>query len=56
MVERFREELSTEKLVDRLTRILAEAGAVLDAQAVPPAAGMAAPSTGSRRRPKIPTE
>jgi ATP-dependent Lhr-like helicase len=30
MVERFREELSTEKLADRLQRILAEAQAVLD--------------------------
>jgi ATP-dependent helicase Lhr and Lhr-like helicase len=30
MVERFREELSTEKLADRLHRILAEAGRVLD--------------------------
>jgi ATP-dependent helicase Lhr and Lhr-like helicase len=30
MVERFREELSTEKLADRLQRILAEASAVLD--------------------------
>jgi ATP-dependent helicase Lhr and Lhr-like helicase len=30
MVERFREELSTEKLADRLQRILADAAAVLD--------------------------
>jgi ATP-dependent Lhr-like helicase len=30
MVERFREELSTEKLADRLQRILGEAQAVLD--------------------------
>jgi ATP-dependent helicase Lhr and Lhr-like helicase len=30
MVERFREELSTEKLADRLQRILSEAQAVLD--------------------------
>ena len=31
MVERFREELSTEKLADRLARILADAAAVLEA-------------------------
>ena len=40
MVERFREALSTEKLADRLARILAEAHAVLDA----------APATAPRRR------
>jgi ATP-dependent Lhr-like helicase len=33
MVERFREELSTEKLADRLQRILARAQAVLDGKA-----------------------
>ena len=33
MVERFREELSTEKLADRLARILKEANAQLDAPA-----------------------
>jgi ATP-dependent Lhr-like helicase len=40
MVERFREELSTEKLKDRLDRILAEAGAALDddPEATPPPA------------------
>jgi ATP-dependent Lhr-like helicase len=37
MVERFREQLSTEKLKDRLERLLAEAAQVLDAPA-PPAA------------------
>ena len=31
MVERFREELSTEKLADRLARILADASALLEA-------------------------
>ncbi len=35
MVERFREELSTEKLADRLQRILASAQAVLDGTEVP---------------------
>ncbi len=40
MVERFREALSTEKLADRLARILAEAHAVLDE----------APATAPRRR------
>ena len=37
MVERFREGLSTEKLADRLARILAEAEAVLDEPAAPTA-------------------
>jgi ATP-dependent helicase Lhr and Lhr-like helicase len=36
MVERFREELSTEKLADRLQRILANAQAVLDGTEAPP--------------------
>ena len=36
MVERFREELSTEKLADRLQRILANADAVLDGTDAPP--------------------
>ncbi len=36
MVERFREELLTEKLADRLARILAEAQAVLDEPAAAP--------------------
>jgi ATP-dependent helicase Lhr and Lhr-like helicase len=35
MVERFREELSTEKLADRLQRILAQAAGVLDGTAAP---------------------
>jgi hypothetical protein len=39
MVERFREELSTEKLADRLQRILAEAQGVLDATPASAAAG-----------------
>ncbi len=34
MVERFREQLTTEKLADRLARLLSEAQAVLDAPAV----------------------
>jgi ATP-dependent Lhr-like helicase len=38
MVERFREELSTEKLADRLARILEEANAEIDAPPVPAAA------------------
>ncbi|EHR72560.1 Lhr-like helicase [Burkholderiales bacterium JOSHI_001] len=42
MVERFREELSTEKLADRLARFVADANAVLDA----------APSAPTRRRAK----
>ena len=42
MVERFREQLSTEKLADRLARILKEANAQLDGpataeEAAPPA-------------------
>jgi len=36
MVERFREQLTTEKLADRLARLLSEAQAVLDAPAVLP--------------------
>jgi len=36
MVERLREQLSTEKLKDRLDRMLAEAGAVLDAPPTAP--------------------
>ena len=36
MVERFREGLSTEKLADRLQRILAQAQAVLDGAAQAP--------------------
>jgi ATP-dependent helicase Lhr and Lhr-like helicase len=45
MVERFREELSTEKLADRLQRILAQAQAVLDEQQP-----SAAPSAVAARR------
>jgi ATP-dependent helicase Lhr and Lhr-like helicase len=44
MVERFREELSTEKLADRLQRILANAQAVLD--------GTQAPVDPPRRAPR----
>jgi ATP-dependent helicase Lhr and Lhr-like helicase len=44
MVERFREELSTEKLADRLQRILANAQAVLD--------GTGAPVDPPRRAPR----
>jgi len=47
MVERFREELSTEKLADRLQRILAEAQAVLDDTPTAPAA---APRAARRKR------
>ncbi|MEO7853736.1 MAG: ligase-associated DNA damage response DEXH box helicase, partial [Rubrivivax sp.] len=36
MVERFREQLTTEKLADRLARLLSEAQAVLDAPAAAP--------------------
>jgi ATP-dependent Lhr-like helicase len=45
MVERFREELSTEKLADRLQRILAEAQQVLEGGAPP-----AAPAKRRRRQ------
>ncbi|MES2719006.1 MAG: ligase-associated DNA damage response DEXH box helicase [Pseudomonadota bacterium] len=53
MVERFREQLSTEKLADRLARIVAEAEAAMSAdvagsQAALPGAGAA--RRGSRRR------
>ncbi|HEY6513572.1 MAG TPA: ligase-associated DNA damage response DEXH box helicase [Burkholderiaceae bacterium] len=47
MVERFREELSTEKLADRLARILKEANAEIDAPAGAPAA---APGRRAPRR------
>jgi ATP-dependent Lhr-like helicase len=47
MVERFREELSTEKLADRLQRILSEAQAVLDGTAE---AAPAQPKATRRRR------
>ncbi|MEK8049142.1 ligase-associated DNA damage response DEXH box helicase [Ideonella sp. DXS22W] len=48
MVERFREQLSTEKLADRLARMVAESEAVLDAAAVSaPASG---PAPRRRRR------
>ena len=46
MVERFREELSTEKLADRLQRMLAEASAVLDRTNEAPSA----PAPAKRRR------
>jgi ATP-dependent Lhr-like helicase len=45
MVERFREQLSTEKLADRLARIVADAEAVL-AEGAP-----ALPAAPRRRRP-----
>jgi ATP-dependent Lhr-like helicase len=47
MVERFREELSTEKLADRLQRIIAEAQSVLDGTSAAPAPARPA---RSRRR------
>jgi ATP-dependent Lhr-like helicase len=50
MVERFREQLTTEKLKDRLARILAEADALLDA---PPAAAPR-PRGGGPRRQRVP--
>ena len=46
MVERFREELSTEKLADRLQRMLAEATAVLDDTNTAPGP----PAAAKRRR------
>jgi len=51
MVERFREELSTEKLADRLARILQEANAAIDEPAVP----RPAPHAARVPRRKIPT-
>jgi ATP-dependent Lhr-like helicase len=50
MVERFREELSTEKLADRLARILEEAAAEIDA---PAATDAAAPRRARASRRKI---
>jgi ATP-dependent Lhr-like helicase len=50
MAERFREQLSTEKLKDRLERLVAEAQAVLDAGA-PPGAGRARRRRSPARRP-----
>ena len=50
MVERFREELSTEKLADRLARILQEANDVIDAAAV---ATASAPRSARNARRKI---
>ena len=50
MVERFREELSTEKLADRLARILQEANDVIDAPAV---ATASAPRSARNARRKI---
>ncbi len=50
MVERFRAELSTEKLADRLQRILANAQAVLDGTEVPDAP---APSRVRRKRQSV---
>ncbi|MDH4290098.1 MAG: hypothetical protein OEV65_15260, partial [Aquincola sp.] len=47
MVERFREELSTEKLADRLARIVEAAQAVLDDT---PAAPVAVRRRAPRRR------
>jgi ATP-dependent helicase Lhr and Lhr-like helicase len=53
LVERFREELSTEKLADRLQRILADASAVLDrtaAAAAKPAHARARAASGPQSR------
>ena len=50
MVERFREQLSTEKLADRLARIVADAERVMDAAAAPPPARRRRrPAAGSDR-------
>jgi ATP-dependent Lhr-like helicase len=50
MVERFREELSTEKLADRLQRILAEAQAELDAPVTSATAQASDTAPAARRR------
>jgi ATP-dependent helicase Lhr and Lhr-like helicase len=52
MVERFREELSTEKLADRLQRILADAAAVLDSTD----AAAVRDSTGAQAVPDVANE
>jgi len=49
MVERFREQLSTEKLADRLARILKEAAAEIDAPAATDAAAPRRPRASRRR-------
>jgi len=50
MVERFREQLSTEKLADRLARIVADAEALLSAEVAGAAALPPAPGRSRRRR------
>ncbi len=50
MVERFREQLSTEKLADRLARIVADAQSVLDETESADAKRMGATPAGRRRR------
>ena len=50
MVERFREQLSTEKLADRLARIVADAEALLSAGAAGAAPALPASPGRSRRR------
>lgn len=50
MVERFREQLSTEQLVDRLARIVADAEALLSAGAPDAAPALPAAPGRSRRR------
>jgi ATP-dependent Lhr-like helicase len=47
MVERFREQLTTEKLGDRLARMVADAAAVLDGPGAAPAAEAGPPATPS---------
>ena len=49
--ERFREQLSTEKLADRLARLLRDAEAQADAQANAPASALPAAPRSRRRRP-----
>ena len=52
MVERFREQLSTEKLADRLARIVADAEAAMLSDAPGTQAGL--PTGRSGRRPRRP--
>ncbi|MEO6410260.1 MAG: hypothetical protein ABIO45_16120, partial [Burkholderiaceae bacterium] len=49
MVERFREQLSTEKLADRLARMVADMERVADATAPEGEAAVAAPRRRARR-------
>ena len=51
MVERFREKLSTEKLKDRIDRLLRD----MERAADEAAAGTSGPRKGRRRRPALPS-